>query len=47
MRLVPGERAFDESWVKRRTESLRAGNPFEARLDEDFLQTHHIARQEA
>jgi hypothetical protein len=33
--------------VERRTESLRAGYPFEARLDEDFLQTHRIARQEA
>lgn len=45
--LVPGERAFDEKWGERRTVSLRSGNPFEARLDEDFLQTHRIARQEA
>ena len=45
--LIPGERAFDEDWVERRTEGLRSGNPFEARLDEDFLQTHRIARQEA
>ncbi|HQQ40514.1 MAG TPA: amidohydrolase family protein, partial [Clostridia bacterium] len=45
--LVPMERAFDEDWVERRTEGLRSGNPFEARMDEDFLQTHRIARQEA
>ena len=45
--LVPKERAFDENWVERKTQSLLSGNSFEARLDEDFLQTHRIARQEA
>lgn len=45
--LVPKERAFDEKWVERKTESLHSGNPFETRLDEDFIRSHRIIRQEA
>ncbi|MEN6338753.1 MAG: amidohydrolase family protein [Clostridiaceae bacterium] len=44
--LIPKERAFDEDWVERRTISLRSGNAFTARLEDDFLRSHRVARQE-
>jgi hypothetical protein len=45
--LIPGERAFDEDWVERRTKGLRAGNRSKRGWMKIFCRTHRIARQEA